>query len=348
MYESLIVAELTFTDGSQGHAGITMWVEYEFDQTAFHSACLAAPFLLGRGMYNWPQTVADMQPKYIPLKNYAMSLFDIAWHDAKARKIGLPLYKVLGASKHRMRAYASSPLFDEIDGYLGYIEQMQANNFSAVKIHAKGYFEEDMELVKAIHDAYGNSGLGFNLDVDANYNYQQALRMGRLLDKCQWDFFEEPMPDTDLSAYKKLTAAIDTDVVPGGNDMPNVDLIRHGITLDCFDRIRFDITSLGGYTAAAPVMGMAQAHRKKVELQCWGYTLSQAANLHLMLAHDACEFFELVTPYDKYEFGASAGFRPDTDGYVQATDQPGLGIDLDWDTLRPFVYLEREFELTER
>ena len=51
----------------------------------------------------------------------------------------------------------------------------------------------------------------------------------------------------------------------------------------------------------------------------------------------------LVMPYEKYEFGCSSGFRPDSDGYVDPTELPGLGIALDWEILDPFVFLKRSF-----
>ena len=34
-----------------------------------------------------------------------------------------------------------------------------------------------------------------------------------------------------------------------------------------------------------------------VEIQCWGYTLTQAANLHVMLAYNNCTYFEQPVPY---------------------------------------------------
>ncbi len=274
-----------------------------------------------------------------------MALFDIAWHDAKARSIGLPIYQMLGAAHHKMRAYASSPLYKTPHEYIDYCHKMLAEKFTAIKIHARGFFKEDYAVVQAIHEEFGDRPIGWSLDADANYTQQEALKMGRLLDKCGWDFFEEPIPDNDLDGYQALAAALDIDIVSGGNTLCDLNMMKHALEQRCWDRVRTDITNIGGFSVAGDVMSLARAYRQKVELQCWGFTLSQAANLHLMLANANSEYFELVTPFEKYEFGAKQGFRPDADGFIHPTDLPGLGIELDWEKLEPFVYLQREFKI---
>ena len=90
-------------------------------------------------------------------------------------------------------------------------------------------------------------------------------------------------------------------------------------------------------------MAMTAAHNRKCEVQSWGYTLTQAANLHLMLAYSNCDYFEQAAPFEKYEVGARQVIRPDADGCVSPSGLPGLGIELDWDALAPFVYARREF-----
>jgi L-alanine-DL-glutamate epimerase-like enolase superfamily enzyme len=69
------------------------------------------------------------------------------------------------------------------------------------------------------------------------------------------------------------------------------------------------------------------------ELQCWGYTLTQAANLHLMLARDNCSYFEQPVPYTVFEAGSLDVIRTDEEGYVHAPPGDGLGIRADWSAI---------------
>lgn len=67
-----------------------------------------------------------------------------------------------------------------------------------------------------------------------------------------------------------------------------------------------------------------------LEIQCWGYTLTQAANLHVMLAHQNCTYFEQPVPYAAFEYGVHDVIRTDREGFVHAPRGDGLGIELDW------------------
>jgi L-alanine-DL-glutamate epimerase-like enolase superfamily enzyme len=89
-------------------------------------------------------------------------------------------------------------------------------------------------------------------------------------------------------------------------------------------------------------MALAEARAMTVELQCWGYTLTQAANLHLMLARPNCTYFEQPVPYLPFEHGCTNPIRTDTDGYVHAPVGPGLGVDLDWQVIEADAILTYE------
>ena len=62
-----------------------------------------------------------------------------------------------------------------------------------------------------------------------------------------------------------------------------------------------------------------------------------------MLAHPNCDRFEQAAPYEKYQFGARQVIRPDADGLVHPSGLPGIGIELDWERIEPFIYARRAF-----
>ena len=343
MYEALIIARLQLSNGVEAIAGLTVYTEHEFDMTAFASASLMAPFVLGRDVFDIPQIYTDMRARYVPLGHLATSLFDIALHDGKAKTLGLPIYKMFGAARHKVRAYASSPLLPDDDAYVAYCRDMIEEGYGTIKIHPYCRFRDDLRLVKRLNETFADQEIGWILDSDANYTLDQALRMGRVLDAAGWEFFEAPIPDSDLNGYRDLAEALDIDVICGGNSLPIPHLIQLGFQMNAWDRGRFDTTGIGGFTGGNETMAIARAHGAKCEVHSWGYTLTQAANLHLMLANPNCEYLEQASPYEKYEFGARNVLRPDKDGFVHPTDLPGLGIEMDWDKLMPFVYATREF-----
>ena len=98
------------------------------------------------------------------------------------------------------------------------------------------------------------------------------------------------------------------------------------------DAGRFDATVVGGISRSLELLMIANEAGLPIEIQSWGHALSQAANLHLMLANDLTAYFEAPMPAAAFEFGMKNG-NPSGRGRVAAADGPGLGIRVDWDRL---------------
>ncbi len=343
MYEALIVARLFLSNGVEAIAGTTTYTEHEFDRTTFHAAALMAPFVLGRDAFDTQAAYADMRKRYVPLGHLATSLFDIALHDGKAKSEDRPIYRMLGAARHEIPAYASSPLLPTDQAYVDYCHDMLKLGYRAIKIHPDCVFDDDIRLVSTLVEEFAERDVKLSLDVDGMYTLDQALRMGNILDDSGWEFFEAPLPDTDLRGYKALANSLELDVICGGNSLPYPQLIGIALEMGAWDRSRFDVTGIGGFTGAGDVAELTCAHGKACEVQSWGYTLTQAANLHFMLAHRNCTNFEQAAPFELYEFGARQVIRPDADGLVRPSDLPGLGVEMNWNRMEPFVYARRVF-----
>ncbi len=116
----------------------------------------------------------------------------------------------------------------------------------------------------------------------------------------------------------------------GGNTVLELSQVARALELGAWSMARVDATIAGGITPTRKVMALAEAHRTTVEVQCWGYTLTQAANLHLMLGYGNCSYFEQPSPYPVFEYGTHTPIRTDGDGFVHAPKGPGLGIEVDW------------------
>jgi L-alanine-DL-glutamate epimerase-like enolase superfamily enzyme len=51
------------------------------------------------------------------------------------RSVGLPVYQILGAYRHRVLAYASSQHLKTVDAFTADVERAKAEGFRAYKIH---------------------------------------------------------------------------------------------------------------------------------------------------------------------------------------------------------------------
>jgi|OM-RGC.v1.034128726 L-alanine-DL-glutamate epimerase-like enolase superfamily enzyme len=71
----------------------------------------------------------------VVLGAYLGVVFDIALHDGNAKTLGVPIYKMLGASRDSICAYASCPLLASDEAYVEFCKDRVAQGYCAIKIH---------------------------------------------------------------------------------------------------------------------------------------------------------------------------------------------------------------------
>jgi L-alanine-DL-glutamate epimerase-like enolase superfamily enzyme len=79
---------------------------------------------------------------------------------------------------------------------------------------------------------------------------------------------------------------------------------------------------------------LAEAWGLRVEMQSWGYTLIEAANLDFSLGYGRTGYFELPVPHEPFEYGVDNPYRIQPDGFLYAPIEPGLGIAVDWERMK--------------
>jgi L-alanine-DL-glutamate epimerase-like enolase superfamily enzyme len=262
----------------------------------------------------------------------ALSAVDIALWDWAGKQVGLPIYQMLGGARSRILSYASTPLLPSIKAYIDLIAELRAQGFRAVKLHTWCVLERDLALVQAVRGAYPD--LTLMLDVENNYDRMAALRMARVLAELNFHWFEAPLPDFDLEGYCAIRAQAAVPLLPAGNWILDPHGIRRGLSMGAWDAARTDTAVCGGISAAKDVFAIAHSFGTTCELQAWGHTLSQAANLQVALGLSACTFFEQPVPYAPFEYGMGTVIRTEPDGYVSAPPGPGLGVEIDWPAMK--------------
>ena len=136
-----------------------------------------------------------------------------------------------------------------------------------------------------------------------------------------------------LDQYAELKRRLAVSIIPAGYNTYSPEFIRQGISTGSWDAGRFDVTVIGGISKALELLMIANDADLAIEIQSWGHSLAQAANLHLMLANQRTRYFEAPMPGEAYEFWMESGILLDARGHVVAPERPGLGIEVDWDRL---------------
>jgi len=330
IYTTNIICKITTEDGYEGIGATIAYTEHDFDLSIFEAVKPYLPGLIGKSaldreaIWDWMAS----RPNWMAFPT--ISIIDIALWDLAAKQAGLPLYQFLGAKRDKILSYASTPMFDTEEEYMDYIDDCIKQGFKSIKVHSYCIYKDDVELIKNIQKRFGDKGIDFLLDVDQQYSREEALGMAQLLETYGWGWFEAPLPDHDLEGYQKLMDLTTVPISCGGNTLISLKEIQHGIKLGCWTDLRADATVVGGITPMLKIMALAQANNMRCEVQSWGMVPTQAANLHIMLSHNNCTYFEQAYPYERFETGTKTVIRTDKDGYVHAPTGLGLGVEVDW------------------
>jgi D-galactarolactone cycloisomerase len=288
----------------------------------------------------------------------ALSGLDIAVWDVMARQAGLPLWRLLGGHRDRVRAYASGGFYFEgkdaeavADEFRGYAERgfrhgkMKVGRTPETALNPLAYqvrpdfatvsLEEDLTRVRAVRAAVGD---GFGLAVDANnaWNVATALRAGRELDRLGVAWFEEPVLTDDRAGSAELAQALDTPIA-GYETESLLSGFRDLIEARAVDVVQPDVIWTGGITACRRVAALAHAAGLPCIPHVYSTAVSLVANLHLVASLPNSHLLELdQNPNGLRSELLDVPVEPDGDAVVALSDRPGLGVSLDRETLRRY------------
>jgi L-alanine-DL-glutamate epimerase-like enolase superfamily enzyme len=266
--------------------------------------------------------------------SYASAIDNCLW-DILGKAVGLPVYQILGAYRHRVLAYASSQHMHTVEEFVESVRKSKAEGFKAYKIHppqlppdGSSDYKLDMEVAKAVRQAAGED---FTLLMDSvgNYSRREALAVGRLLDELHFVAFEDPLPTTDIDGLVELASAVDVPLHVGEflfsiYDYP--EYIRRGAV----DVVRFLVDNVGGITGGMKIAHLAECFGMECVPHNWGDTLEQAVHFHCELAAPNALFYEMTIPQGVQDRAyIKDPIRIAPDGYVDAPTKPGLGYEID-------------------
>ncbi len=196
-----------------------------------------------------------------------------------------------------------------------------------------------MEICRAVRQAVGE-GMVLMLDPAARYSYVDALRVGRAIEDLGYHWYEEPMLETDLYGYAKLAHDLDIPIVAPETSPGGFATVGQWVLQRAADILRSDVARRGGITGMMKIAHLAEAFEMNCEVHTGGNSLNNVANLHVIMAMPNTEFFELILPPQRHQWGLVEDITVDSQGYVHAPTRPGLGFDLDWEVIRKHTVAE--------
>jgi L-alanine-DL-glutamate epimerase-like enolase superfamily enzyme len=252
----------------------------------------------------------------------ALSAFDMALWDLKARRTGLPLWNLLGGFEPKVPCYAGGIDLDlPLDALLAQTDGNLAKGFRAIKMKVgRKRLAEDVERVRAMR---GHLGESVPLMVDANmkWSVDEAIRAARAFLPYDLTWLEEPTIPDDPAGHARIVRDGGLPVAAGENLRSlwefKLYIASGGVTYP-----EPDVTNCGGVTPFMKIAHLAEAFNLPVTSHG-----AHDVTVHLLAACPNRSYLEAHGfGLDQY---VAEPIRIE-DGFAVAPDRPGHGITFDW------------------
>ena len=329
----VVVVRLNTDIGIQGHATALAARSSLVTQSYLHENI--APVVLGRPVSEreaiWHELwTIDRHLTFFPV--YLPGPIDVALWDIAAQSAGLALYQFIGECRTTLPVYASSLFLPKTEDYVVQMESYRARGFGAYKAHPPGPWRTDMDVHDALRSAAGPKFV-LMTDPVADYALEEAIRVGRHLERLNYHWFEEPFRDFELKKYAQLCAALDIPIAGTETTRGGPWGVAQAIAFGAADIVRADVSWKAGVTGTLKIAHLAEAHGLRCEVHCTTMGLMDIANLHVSCAIRNCEYFELLVPEAPFRFPMKTPYPIDANGTAHVPTGPGLGVELDWDAI---------------
>ncbi|MET7399936.1 enolase C-terminal domain-like protein [Dactylosporangium sp. NPDC005572] len=336
--EDIPPVQLTMTvfeiETDEGITGVsTSWLPAAPNEIAESAMHFFKPLLIGADPFQrekiWHELMAFSRYMISPK---AASNIDIALWDIAGKAAGRPVYELLGAYRDRVPVYITTETQKDAQDYAQIAVKCKEQGLHGVKLHAAATPDKDIEACRATRAAVGDD-FTLMLDATSAYDWHDAVRVGREIEKLGFHWYEDPMRDDDVAGFVQLCQVLDVPVLMGESTARGPWTFAHYLSQGACDGLRAVGDIIGGITGLRKIGALAELHNRRMEPHSYGSTLVQAAHLHYILSVRNCEYFELPYPRGPLDFGMKDVIEVGADGYVRAPTAPGLGYEIDWDVI---------------
>jgi L-alanine-DL-glutamate epimerase-like enolase superfamily enzyme len=236
------------------------------------------------------------------------------------------MYRLLGGYRNRIQTSITVPL-STLEESLDYALYFASQGFRILKVKGGENPEDDVRRIRAIHQALPE--LTLRLDADGGYLLQEAIDVARAL-KDHIETFEQPTPPDDLHALRQITKHSPLPVlvdqsISGAKSALEIaaNYAANGMCIK--------LACCGGLAQARQVDAIARAAQLSTMVSCLiEPALLTAAGLSFALSSPNIRYGDLDGFLHINNDPSKPGFIL-KDGWLIATDVPGLGYTVDID-----------------
>ena len=285
----------------------------------------AEPMLKGADPWRRIRLLEQLKKQGLADKPGVLAAVDIALWDLVAKTAGVPLWKMLGGFRDRIKTSVTVgilPVDETVRRARDWVDQ----GFKCLKLKGGRDVEEDVERVMLVRQAVG-PGLELRFDANQGYDLKESLWFVKQTRPAKIELLEQPTPKDSLDELGRLTKRAPIPVMADESLITLRDAFRLA-RRDLADMINIKLMKVGGISEAMQIEAVSRAARLEVMVGCMDEAaLGIAAGLAFALSRPNVAYADLDGHLDLIG-DPSAGAVTIRRGTLFPNNRPGLGWEL--------------------
>ncbi|SBT65427.1 muconate cycloisomerase [Micromonospora sediminicola] len=256
-----LVVEVIDSDGRSGFGEAPQVWQVTGASVAGAEACvreLLAPLLTGRDADDLQARCAQVRGAVVGNES-AKAAVDVALHDLAARRLGVPLVRLLGGTALRVPTDVTLAAGDAVDLATA-AGRRRAEGFTVLKLKVGTDARGDLDRVRSVRAAVGPD-VRIRLDANQGWTPREAVRVIRGIEDAGLDveLVEQPVYRRDLDGLAWVSDRVDLPILADESVFDVRDLVEV-IRRRAADMVNVKLAKCGGLQPARTLLDLAAAH----------------------------------------------------------------------------------------
>ena len=276
----------------------------------------------------------------------AISAIEQALWDIKGKVAGLPVYELLGGRCHdRVKLYANGPSGDTLAEFADSARSLVERGFTAIKtsivepvlpVQGDSIFRRAAERAESLRDAVGPD-VEIGWDAHGRFTPAMAIKLARALEPYNIWFLEEPALPENAKGLAQVARATSIPIATGERLFTKWSF-REVLELGAAALLQPDLSHCGGVLEARAIAAMAEVYYCGFAPHNPLGPVNTIVSAHVGMVSPNFVALEICLYPEEWTRELLTEPLELVNGYLELSDKPGWGIELDLELCRGHPY----------